>query len=87
MSRTYSPASRFVTTCHDWSNWVGVQANIKGRFARKIFGRRAVATILDDVYAMTIIEVRDGKAVLNVGAEGSEQDRKMRDSPRGTSCR
>lgn len=38
----------------------------------------AVATILDDVYAMTIIEVRDGEAVLNVGAEGSEQDRKMR---------
>ena len=38
----------------------------------------SVATILDEVYAMTIIEVRGGKAVLNLGDEGGEQDRKIR---------
>ena len=37
-----------------------------------------VATIFDDFYVMTIIDVPDGEPVLNVGAEGSEQDRKMR---------
>lgn len=46
---------------------------------QKDLREQSVATILDDVYAMTIIEVRDGEAVLNVGAEGSEQDQKMRD--------
>lgn len=38
-----------------------------------------VSTIVDDVYAMTVIEVRGGEAVLNTGPEGSEQDRRMRD--------
>ena len=38
----------------------------------------SVAKLLDDVYAMTVIEVRDGEAVLNLGPEGSEQDKKMR---------
>jgi hypothetical protein len=38
-----------------------------------------VAAILDVLYAMTVVEIRDGKPILNLGDEGSEQDRKIRD--------
>jgi len=38
-----------------------------------------VAAIVDVLYAMTVIEVRDGKGVTNLGPEGSEQDEKIRE--------
>lgn len=38
-----------------------------------------VSAILDVLYAMTVVEIRDGRPVLNLGDEGSEQDRKIRD--------
>lgn len=37
-----------------------------------------VATAIDVLYGMVVIEIRDGKPVLNLGAEGSEQDRAIR---------
>ena len=38
-----------------------------------------VSAIIDVLYAMTIVEVRDGKGILNLGDVGSEQDRRIRD--------
>jgi hypothetical protein len=40
--------------------------------------RTAAVATLRNVYAMTIIQVSGGKPILNLGPEGSEQDRKMR---------
>jgi hypothetical protein len=51
------------------------QSEIRQKHPRKT----VVATILDDVYAVTVIEVCGDKAVLNIDAEGSAQDRKVRD--------
>lgn len=37
-----------------------------------------VASAIDVLYGMVVIEMRDGKPVLNLGTEGSEQDRAIR---------
>src|SRR5262249_10866590 len=37
-----------------------------------------ISTIIDELYAMWVIDIRDGEPVLNLGDEGSEQDRKIR---------
>ena len=38
-----------------------------------------VSMIVDVLYAMAVIEVRDGKGVADLGEEGSEQDSKIRE--------
>lgn len=38
-----------------------------------------VTAIVDVLYAMTVVELRDGKPVLNLGEENSEQDKKIQD--------
>jgi hypothetical protein len=50
------------------------QSEIRQKYLRET----NVAAIVDVLYAMTITEVRDGEAILNLGAQGSDQDRKIR---------
>jgi hypothetical protein len=51
------------------------QSEIRQKYLRET----EVSGILDVLYAMTVVEVRDGKGIPNLGDLRSEQDRRIRD--------